>query len=234
MQVNCKSCGAQVPAEDLNLERMVAKCARCDAVFAFRVDGQEPLARGAAGRPASGVARPKALQIDRLGGELTITRRWGSGCAVVLFLAFTLLWNGLCWTGFFVVLNAFPPAAIFVGLFLAVGVGLAYLTLTLMFNSTVITVGRELVVRHGPLPVPGNRTIPRADLDQLYVVQVISSGRSNRGHRTSVSHRLRARLQDGSGVTLLRAVADVEEALYLEEVIERELGIENEPVRGEV
>ena len=42
MRVSCKSCGAAVPAANLNLDRMVAKCGACHAVFAFAVDGAAP------------------------------------------------------------------------------------------------------------------------------------------------------------------------------------------------
>ena len=45
MRVSCKSCGAAIPAANLNLDRMVAKCGACHAVFAFAVDGAAPPTR---------------------------------------------------------------------------------------------------------------------------------------------------------------------------------------------
>jgi len=235
VKVSCKSCGATVPAENLNLDRMVAKCGACHAVFSFAIDGQQPPSRDPEQRDRGDVPRPETLQIERFGGELTITRRWWSTPAVVILTIFTIIWNGISWGGFVMVLEDMPPAALFIALFLLIGLLMGYFTLCLMLNSTVITVGRELVIRHGPLPVPGNRRLAASDLDQLYVTEHVSTSRSDSGRRTTqVSYQLRARLQDGSGVKLLRAVTEAEEALYLEQLIEEELGIVDEPVRGEV
>lgn len=235
MKVQCKSCGTTVPADNLNLDRMVAKCASCHAVFAFSVDGQQPPSREPAERPRGDVPRPARLEIERFGGELVITRRWWSTVAVVFLTIFTIVWNGISWTGFVMVLGEVPLAALFVGLFVLIGALVGYITICVMLNSTVITVGRELTIRHGPMPVPGNRTLAAGELDQLYVTEHISTSTSDNGRRsTSVSYQLRARLKDGSGVKLLRAVPEAEEALYLEQLIEEELGIEDAPVRGEM
>ena len=35
MKVSCEACGKVVPARDVNLENLVAKCSACDAVFSI-------------------------------------------------------------------------------------------------------------------------------------------------------------------------------------------------------
>ena len=35
MKLFCPDCGGPIPAADVNLDRMAAKCGRCDAVFGF-------------------------------------------------------------------------------------------------------------------------------------------------------------------------------------------------------
>ena len=57
VRVSCESCGAAVPAEDVNLERMVAKCRSCQAVFEVRAPSKAPAERPivSAGRVPDGV-----------------------------------------------------------------------------------------------------------------------------------------------------------------------------------
>ena len=239
MRVNCKSCGAAIPAQNLNLDRMVAKCGACHAVFAFAVDGAAPPPGASAGPEAGAVPRPQGLMLDRMGGELTITKRWFSWVLVIFFSVFTVAWNGVSWFMMLSALSEFGEAggyvAAFLGLFCFVGALMAYFTLAVMVNATVITVGRELTVRQGPLPMPGNRTLSASEVGQLYVTERVSRSSSNHGRSSiSITFDLRARLKNGDGVILLRSLVEAEEALYLEQLMEAELGIQNEPVRGEL
>ena len=61
MRVLCPSCGAPVPAADVHLENLAAKCRACDAVFPVRHLG--PVAAPPKERPPM----PKGLSIE--GGE---------------------------------------------------------------------------------------------------------------------------------------------------------------------
>ncbi len=131
-------------------------------------------------------------------------------------------------------------------LLLLPGVGLAYWAVCGFVNRTVIRAGETLSIRHGPLPWPGNRRLPADQVRQLYVRRR-SSYHYHRHHRRrgDVSYvdvdgpvvhtwfELRAVLADGSSLTLLPAIEDEEEALYLERAIESALGLENRPVRTE-
>ena len=239
MTVNCKSCGAAIPAQNLNLDRMVAKCGACHAVFAFTVDGAAPPSSASSGHEEGAVPRPRGLVLDRIGGELTVTKRWFSWVLVIFFSVFAVAWNGISWFMMFSALHEIGEAGgyivAFLSLFCFVGALMAYFALAVMVNATVITVGHELTVRHGPLPIPGNRTLSASDVDQLYVTERVSRSSSSNGRRSlSISFDLRVRLKNGDGVILLRSLAEAEEALYLEQLIEGELGIQNEPVRGEL
>ncbi len=46
MQVQCSTCGGVVPAADVNLDRMLAKCGKCNSVF--DISSQVPAAGGGA------------------------------------------------------------------------------------------------------------------------------------------------------------------------------------------
>src|SRR5947208_16897498 len=62
MQVNCTSCGAEIAARDVNLDRLLAKCEKCNAVF--DISHLVPRAGGQLStRARRAVAMPKPITI---------------------------------------------------------------------------------------------------------------------------------------------------------------------------
>ena len=229
MKLSCPECGAQIPAGNINLDRMVAKCHACDAVFGFGEQlglstGQQSLARVAVPRPAN-------IQIDQDGAELRFTRRWFS--PVYIFLAmFAIFWNGFMavWFGI-AIISRIWPMALFGTLHATIGLFLAYTALAGFLNSTVIRVGMgELEVKHGPLPWFGSRRIETVAIAQLYSKELIRRSRGT----TNSTHEVHIVTRDGRQVKLLSGLESSEQALYLEQEIERYLGIQDQPVRGEM
>jgi DNA-directed RNA polymerase subunit RPC12/RpoP len=70
MQLSCPYCGHNIPAADINVERMVAKCASCSAVFGFedQIDSASVQARKLA------VPLPKGILVEQQG----YATRWRS------------------------------------------------------------------------------------------------------------------------------------------------------------
>src|SRR5580698_917064 len=59
MQIQCSTCGVVVPAADVNLDRMVAKCVGCNAVF----DVSDQLSAGGIRRRRPKVALPRGRRV---------------------------------------------------------------------------------------------------------------------------------------------------------------------------
>jgi hypothetical protein len=94
-------------------------------------------------------------------------------------------------------------------------------------NRTRIAVENGVLsVRHGPLPWPGNRTIAVAELAQLFCEEVI-------GNKGSRSYRVSALLKSGRKTQVLRGLGQADQALFIEQALERRLGITDVPVAGE-
>jgi hypothetical protein len=77
MQVTCKQCGAPIGAEAVNLDRLVAKCAFCNAVFSF-ADQLEPAERPRPAAERFDVPMPKGFDVQARTGRLRIARKWFS------------------------------------------------------------------------------------------------------------------------------------------------------------
>ena len=84
----------------------------------------------------------------------------------------------------------------------------------------------RLTVRHGPIPFKGNQTLQAHEIKQLYCQ---GHGRTNVGN-----HKLVAVLNNNRKVTLLSKHANRDMILYLEQQIERRLGIQDKAMPGEV
>lgn len=238
MQLSCSQCGATVQAADVNLDRLLAKCAQCNHIFAFAPPGGAPGAGALARRM---VPMPPQLTIVADGAtgadepyrgpsagrpRLVIERRWYTP-ALFFFVFFCLFWDGFLVFWYAMALKAWIlPALVFPVLHLAVGVVLTYRTICGFVNRTRIAIEHEtLTVRHGPLPWPGARSIATSDLAQLYCEE----HHAKKGQR---SFSLAAMLRSGAKVTLLEGLPEPDQALYLEQLIESRLAIEDVPVAG--
>ena len=232
MRLVCPTCGTAVAAEDMNLERAMARCRKCNEVFGFagQVAGSREPYLGRA-LPRAEVPLPKRFRIED-GSPFRIIHRW-FGPKAFLFVFFTVFWDGV--VAVFVagiIKGAIPlPVLAFISLHLAVGVGVAYYTLALFINRTAVEVdGDRLRVTHGPLPWPGNRDLGTGELQQLWSRERIS--RSKNG--TSVTYEVHAALKSGSVVQLLTGLDAPEQALFVEQQLESRLGIRDAPVEGEL
>lgn len=234
MQLDCEVCHAPLRAEDVRFDLSLAKCHACNAVY----DLAGRKARGRDPAPASSERRltraraalPTKIQVEEYGQSTVLSWRWFK--AQHLFMAFfCVFWDGflVVWYGTLLRSEHAPlVAALFPLLHVGAGVFLTYSTLAGFLNTTRIEVSRsELTIRHGPLPWLGNRTLPGRELTQLY-------GQEVRGNKGSLSYSLFALDKQGRKVKLLSGLDDKDQVLYLEQALERRLGIEDSPVDGEL
>lgn len=243
MQIQCSTCSKIIPADDINLDHVLAKCRSCNTVFDFSEQVRMPvLPEAKLKRDRGELPMPSQLQVDQQGGSLVIIRRWGRGPAI-FFLVFSGLWNGfLLFMAFALLSNTLrmhdgsrPPSQAFLGLFLIpfilVGLTTGWVALAFLLNRTTIRVsGRRLSVTHGPVPWPGKREIDISTLDQLYCEEYVAYSQN---HVPQVRLMIQALRKDGSKVKLVRGMEDPGQALYLERLLETHLGIVDRPVPGE-
>lgn len=222
MQLNCQNCGREIPADNIHLDNMLAKCAACNAVFSF--------ADNIGGTPRQiNIPTPQGIEVDNIRGELNITRRWFSWKYVAMAV-FALFWNG-----FMIVWHAISLSGgvWFMSLFglihTGVGLWLIYYVLGGFLNSTRISIGLGgLQIRHGPIPFPGNKSVDVANIEQLYCKDRLHRGKNSQYYTYEV-HLI---TKSGEHDKLLTGLDKEEHALYVEQEIERFLGIKNRPVQG--
>ncbi len=229
MDITCKRCGELIPADDVNLQTMAAKCRSCNAVFSI-ADQIEPAA-GWSPRASLDVPLPERFQVEHPAGALRISWRWFTPVSIFLII-FAAFWNGfLCiWISAALAAGA-GDFALFASLHVLVGIGVAYAALAQILNRTTVDASfGALTVRHGPLPAARNVELSRETIRQLYGVERVRRSRRS----TSVTYELQAIKADGGSVAVVKGLETPEQALFLEQELERFLGIKDEAVRGEL
>lgn len=243
MTVRCSQCGTAIPAEDVNITRLVAKCRLCGAVFNF--ESQLGPAKGPAQPPITRVMLPPGITLVasepqaataaspyREGvaptGELVLTRRWFDGQAIML-LGFGVVWSSFLVFWYKLAFSMDAPWVFFVFPMAHVAAGLViiYRALTGIFNRTIIRIANgKLSVRHGPIPAFGNQDIELSDLRQLYTVTKARS----KGASTYEVHALAAM---GPTIKLVSGLSDAQQAVYIERTLEDHLRIEDDPTANQ-
>jgi hypothetical protein len=227
MQLKCPYCAHEIPAADINLDRMVAKCASCSAVFGF----EDQIAAAPARARKLDVPLPKGIMIEHQGFDLAITRRWLSPKFFFLVF-FCLFWDGfLCFWYSLALSQRVWVMALFALGHAAIGVGLTYYTIAGFLNHTLIRVSAsQLDVSHGPLPWPGKKRLDSTSIAQIFCKEHISRGKNG----TTTTYQVHAATRAGVQERLVKSLDSSDQALYLEQEIERFLSIKDAPVPGEM
>jgi hypothetical protein len=227
MQLSCPSCRSPIPAADVHLPSGRAKCRACDAVF--RLAGGD--AAAAAAPPRTPLPRPAALVELPGAAGVRYEHRWWSARYLFLVL-FCVLWDGFLIVWYAIALGTGERAMILFPLIhVAAGIGITYYTICGFVNRSTVTLHADrLDVEHGPLPWPGNRSLPTGRIRQLYTEMQTHQGK----HGTTHTFRLSAVMDDGSSVRLLSGIQDAAVPRYLEQELESRMGIVDVPVAGQL
>lgn len=178
----------------------------------------------------------RSAEIDRPSG-VEISYRWGAAHGdetwrYVAGLAFVAALAGAHWLGWIGRSKGGGDAW-----FLFAFLGLAALVLALRIayvglNATTIVVDDgALVVRHGPLPFPGNRRIDLSEVDQLYTEYYVVRTKNHEVHAYRVMLIVRG---SSRHVALLSGIVAADQAAFIERTVERVAGIVDRPVSGEL
>ena len=177
------------------------------------------------------IGLPDKMDINHYDDYMHITRKW-FGWSIIFMTVFAVVWNAFLF-GFFINVpsEAGLAAKLFPLIHVTVGIGISYYAVAGWLNKTNIYVSQHaLEIQHKPLPWFGNKRLLVKDIKQLYSKEKISHSKNG----TSVSYEVRVATNSGKDTKLLSGLETSEQALFIEQEIEKYLGIKNQPVRGEI
>lgn len=233
----CRNCGAGLEADRIDTSLGVVTCSHCGSLHDIPSTGpNRGTTSGDVGNSAPAkkperveVALPRKFKLRRSAGSLEVT--WPVGG----------IFPGLVLT---IVAGAFAYVGVTSELWflLLVSIGLFYFAALQAFNQHRIRVDEaRLEVTQGPLPRPGSQKLDASDVVQLYATEHQTNTKSDRHGKQGVNHsanirkhyRLSAKTRNNGSVKILSGLGDPLQALWLEQEIERLLGIVDEHVAGE-
>lgn len=238
MQLACKNCKAKILAEDVNLERMVAKCRACHAVFGFRVSqesSQEPKTKA---RPE--LPTPAGFTLQKTPTQLSVSWPHEERTVGVVLVSIAFFVDLLVVSRFLEALidGLIPSTVVLFGVvgFLFFNLLFLGLPLSFAFNNYRLRVslpeptsedpfrgqkiGTRLELQCGPVPPRVDKKIPGDAIDQVFCQE----------HK---GFRLCLLLKDGTN-QILGSFPNQEQALFLEQQIESFLQIQDRVVTSEV
>ena len=220
----CPACAAPIRQEEVHLAAGLATCSGCGAQMnlttSFGLD-EAPVQRRAP------VALPKGMTFEKTLHGIQITRGWFTPAAIGLLL-FCVLWDGFLVFWYFTVVKTGTPdiALLLPIVHVLIGLFLSYFAAASFVNRTHVSVERGILnIRHAPLPWPGPRGLATAQIRQLFCKRHVT--RSKNGLR--ISWQLWSVTDAGVRRKLLSGL-ELDAALYLEQELEKALGIQDRPV----
>ena len=229
----CRNCGAGLEAERIDTTLGVVTCSHCGSLHdipARLLKGSEDEAAHAPRKKPERVevALPDQFKVKKNAGSMEVI--WPAGGIM----------HGVVLS---IIAGVFAYVAITSGMLflIAASAGLFYFAAVKGFNKNCIRIDKSrLEVTHGPLPSPGSRKLNASDIVQLYATEhkTKTQTQNNPHHhdnRTNVRkhYKLSAKTRHNGNVKIISGLHDPLQALWLEQEIERLLGIEDESVSGE-
>ena len=235
MSIHCKTCGA--PLEEASMDRMrgLARCRHCDTVVELDFTRPTPAVRGLDER--SPAAMPSHFTVERVDGRLQIRWQWYTLKAAI-WAAATVVWFGALISIYAGILGPDGPAEtgaltqqlLFTIGHVAMGLVFAYMAASGFLNTTTITATHDsLHIQHAPLPWLGNGTVE--GIRQLYSKERVQH---RKGGRHAYSYELHVIVEGGEQRKLIAGLNEAEQALWLEQALEAQLGIHDRRVGGEL
>lgn len=223
--------------EDWDTERGIVKCSYCRAFSTLpgHTCGDEKREKSRDKnefRPRFDMSLPHGMKMESTAHGIMLTLSWFTWAAFVL-LPFCLVWNGFLVFWYGLAFRHGTPwiMILFPILHVTAGLWLIYFTLSLFFNSTRISAeGAILRIRHYPLPWPGNHVLDSKRIAQLFCMEIINRRKGN----TVYSYEVWAALTDADSMKLTGGELTLEQALFIEQKLERAMGIEDRAVPGEI
>ncbi len=134
LRLNCPECKEKIEYRDINIDKAIAKCRKCENIFEF----EKVLASAVV--PKAAVRLPEAMEAYYMLTGFDIEINWRKSSAnFKFFLFFAIFWNGV--VSIFVVIALASGNYDFLwpmSFHIIIGLGLLYYIFAILFNKTYI------------------------------------------------------------------------------------------------
>ncbi|MBB5351646.1 DNA-directed RNA polymerase subunit RPC12/RpoP [Haloferula luteola] len=223
LELKCTNCGSTLDPTDISPQIAAARCPHCHSLFALPNAVTQPIPRGQ-------VELPARMSLSEENGQLVIRRSWFHPTVWIL-VAFATFWNGflIVWHSIALSHGMWFMSA-FGLIHTAAGLAMIYAILATFLNTTTLRAGRGVLeVTQGPIPWRGNQRLDTGSLTQIFCRQKIHHGKNG----SSTSYEVEAIFHGNQRRTLLKGIKQADQALFIEQQIEKFLRIVDQRVEGD-
>jgi hypothetical protein len=178
------------------------------------------------------VAMPKGFKVKNEDDTWQVSWRW-FGWGYVLLAVWCMFWDGflVVWYGLSLAAGMWLMA-LFPTLHAIIGIAMTYYTLAGFLDRTTVKIGNDrLEIWHHPLPWWGEKRFQTSDIEQFYCKENLSHSSD---YGTSRSYEVYVIFRHDLRKKLITGLNEPEQALYIEQELERFLYIQDAPVPGEL
>lgn len=222
-KVKCPSCDSSVTADEININDKIAKCNSCNVVFAI-----DEVVKKLKTKSLQDVAieQPDGIEHFYFGDELELSMQQAITLSEILVLSIAPAFGFLTFLGY---MDGKIPIILPL-LFLLISLPVLVSVLSLKRHKTFIKVTEnEITVEHRPKKLRKDVSFDSSRISQLYTQKYTDpNGRP--------SYRIKAEMNGLNGkkhVQLIGGIKTIREAKYIEQEIEKHLGIENKEMLEE-
>ena len=217
-KIKCASCQEEIPADNININDKIAKCNNCNAVFAFHSAINQLIAD--TGQIKQEILRPEGIDIFHYKEDLDISIKQPftvlEGIVIPLVFFFTFLFT-------MIFLKEAKAIWFFVGSWIANIVVLANLFTRSKHKIHINITDRDFLIEWRPNKLIRSKSFDVQDISQLYINKyngyalniIVDTPNGQKHHR------------------LLTGISSLSKAQYLEQEIERHLGIKDRSIPEE-
>ncbi len=218
-KINCPSCQSEVNADNLNLEKSVAKCGGCNAVFSIEEELKHVKKNIEVKQE---FFRPEGIDLFFYKDDLNITVQQAMTALDAIGL-FSLPLFSFLTTAIYLKKAPFP---FWVPVLFALGsIYFIYKAFNYSKYKTYIDINsNQMSIRSQPKNFKKDKTIPTIDIDQLYIKHHVAEG-SNYATIFMIINKPSGQIHEK-----LVTVKNLSKAKYLEQEIERYLHIKDRKV----
>jgi hypothetical protein len=214
MELKCTNCGEHISAENINIQKTLAVCDKCDHVFNF---GDSVTARKAkqqkARKPENLHAQEDDDRLELSYQQLVSDPNEKIGLAIVSVLAIILTLISIA------ALSDNTAPLLVRMIFSVIASVFWYIAAVTITMKTRINIDREkIAIKSGPLPFPinDNKTIDYDDVSEVFCEETEDSKKRAAFDRY---HRVCMRFNDGNRVALIKSLPQ-DFAFYIAQSIE--------------
>jgi len=227
-KIDCPSCSTTVPADNLNIHTNIAKCNSCDGIFSFEKEVEKLSLNNDISQE---ILRPEGVELTHFQDDLDISVEAPWTTPEIIFISLFPFFVMMV-TSIFI--EIFPATTVNVSVMMTFWITsivgyIAYFFIRKKHKVYIHIDDQDLNIERRPRKFVRDKKYSIADIDQVYMKNVTTSS----GKKGAAIFMIVNDVNGQKHVELIKSVNSRTKAKYIEQEIEKHLGIKDRRIPDE-